>query len=87
VAIAEQVDRLPETTLPALTLLWRFAANIPGTARSIDSMRTIMVAEAAREELVIHEDADHTHRETAAERARNQLDKIHQLFGSTLNVV
>jgi len=87
IAIAEQVYRLPETTLPALTLLWRFAANIPGAAQSIGEMRAIAVAEAARAELAIHEEADRAHREAAADRARTQLDMIHQMFGSTLNVV
>ena len=87
VAIAEQVDRLPAVTLPALTLLWRFAPNIPGAAASIDAMRPAAVADAARIELAIHQEADRAHREAAADRARTQLDEIHQLFGSTLKVV
>ncbi|MEV0056157.1 hypothetical protein AB0H34_37435 [Saccharopolyspora shandongensis] len=85
--LAEQVDRMAEPTLPALTLLWQFAANVPGAAESFDAMRPVEVVEAARAELAVHHDADRAHREEAASRARTQLDEVHQLFGSALKVV
>ena len=87
IGLSEQVDRMVEPALPALSLLWRFATNIPGAAESFDAMTPAAVAEAARAELAIHHDADQAHREAAASRARTQLDEIHQLFGSALKVV
>jgi hypothetical protein len=87
IRLSEQVDRMNEPALPTLRLLWRFAANIPGAAESFDAMKPGIVADAAREELAIHHDADQAHREAAASRARTQLDEIHQLFGSVLKVV
>ncbi|SEF38412.1 hypothetical protein SAMN05421837_12143 [Amycolatopsis pretoriensis] len=87
IGLADQVSRMTEPTLPARNLLWRFATNIPGAAESFDSMRPGRIADAARAELDIHEDADNADRETAATRARRQLDETQQLFGSTLKVL
>ncbi|MCE7011771.1 hypothetical protein LWC34_54505 [Kibdelosporangium philippinense] len=87
IQLSEQIDRMAEPALPALSLLWRFATNIPGAAESFDAMKPPVVAEAARAELAIHDEADHAHREAAASRARTQLDEIHQLFGSALKLV
>ncbi|WP_330251414.1 hypothetical protein OG874_35550 [Nocardia sp. NBC_00565] len=87
VQVAEQIERLPEPTLPASRLLWRFATSIPGAAASFDAVDPATVAAAGRCELEIHRDADRTHREEAASRARTQLDEIEQMFGSSLKVV
>jgi hypothetical protein len=87
VGLSEQLARMSDPTLPAVSLLWRFATNIPGAADSFDAMQPAMVADAARAELAIHHEADHAHREAAATRARTQLDEIHQMFGSALKVV
>ncbi|WP_116043534.1 hypothetical protein [Amycolatopsis palatopharyngis] len=87
IGLSEQVDRMSEPPLPALSLLWRFATNIPGAAESFDAIKPARVADAARAELAIHHEADQAHREVAATRARTQLDEIHQLFGSALKVV
>jgi hypothetical protein len=87
IQLSEQVNRMTEPPLPALRLLWRFATNIPGAAESFDTMKPAMLADAARAELAIHHEADQTHREAAATRARTQLDEIHQLFGSSLKLI
>lgn len=87
VQLAEQTGRMAEPTLPALSLLWQFATNIPGAAESFDAMDPSDVADAARAERAIHLEADRSHREAAASRARMQLDEIQQLFGSALKVV
>jgi hypothetical protein len=87
IGLSEQVERLSEPTLPTLSLLWRFASNIPGAADSYDAMKPAMVADAARAELAIHHETDQAHREAAAARARTQLDEIHQLFGSALKLL
>jgi hypothetical protein len=85
IRIAEHVDRAPSAD--GVRLLWRFAANIPGAAEGFDVMKPDAVARAARAELAVHEDADRSHREAAAERARAQLDDAEQLFGSKLGLV
>ncbi|GHG41311.1 MULTISPECIES: hypothetical protein [Amycolatopsis] len=87
IGLADQVGRLNEPPLPASSLLWRFATNIPGAADSFGAMRPEKVAEAARAELAIHEEADQAHRQAAADRARAQLDEIHQLFGSAFKAL
>lgn len=87
VGLSEQVSRIGRPTFPSLSLVWRFATNIPGAAESFDAMKPAMVADAARAELAIHHEADQAHREAAAARARTQLDEIHQLFGSALKLV
>jgi hypothetical protein len=45
------------------------------------------IAAAARAELAIHEDADRSHREAAAARARTGLDEAEQLFGTRLRTI
>ncbi|WNV90363.1 hypothetical protein [Umezawaea sp. Da 62-37] len=87
VRLSEHVGRLSTPSLPALRLLWQFAANIPDAAASFDALIPDVVATAAAAELDVHRQADLAHREAAAERARTQLDETRQLFGSTLKVV
>lgn len=87
IRLAELLDRIGRPTLPASSMLWRFAVNIPGAAESFDAMAPALVADAARAELAIHYDADRAHREAAAARAGAQLDEVQQLFGSALKVV
>jgi hypothetical protein len=50
-------------------------------------MTPAAVAEAAEAELHVHQDADRSHREAAAKRAREQLDAVEQLFGSRLRSI
>jgi hypothetical protein len=86
IRIAEAVNRLPAETQTATRLLWRFAANIPGLqtpAATLDSRAVIQAAEA---ELAVHESADSQTRTTAAQRARDQLDDVQQLFGARLEI-
>jgi hypothetical protein len=85
IRVAENVERAPNPD--GRRLLWRFAANIPGAASGFADVQHESVANAARAELAIHEDADRSHREAAAERARGQLDDAAQLFGSRLRLV
>ncbi|MCP3785291.1 hypothetical protein NLX85_18155 [Micromonospora sp. A3M-1-15] len=87
IRLAEHLDRIPDPGPQARRLLWRFAANIPGAAASADAMTAAAVAEAAEAELEIHRDADRSHREAAAKRAREQLDDVEQLFGSRLRSI
>lgn len=87
IRLAEHLDRVPESLQAGRRLLWRFAANIPGAATSADAMTPAVVAEAAAAELEVHRDADRSHREAAARRAKNQLDDVDQLFGSRLRTV
>ncbi|GAB3799613.1 hypothetical protein [Micromonospora zhanjiangensis] len=86
IQVAGQVDRLPsrpDGPAPAVArLLWRFAANIPGAADSLDTMHPAAVAEAARAERAVHEAADAEHRAAGAVRARERLDEIELLFGA-----
>lgn len=79
IRVAEHAER----SVGADRLLRRFAANIPGaTGSGFADVRPEVVARAARAELAVHEDADRSHREAAAVRARTQLDDAAQLFGS-----
>ncbi|MEV4411017.1 hypothetical protein [Catellatospora sp. NPDC049609] len=87
IRLAEHVGRLPNPSPAALRLLWRFAANIPDAAAGVDGMTPSSVATAARAELDIHTDADRSHREAAAKRAKRQLDDVQQLFGNVLRDV
>lgn len=85
--LAEHLDRLPHPGPAATRLLWRFATSIPGAGSGPDSTTPATVAAAARAELAIHADADRSHREAVAARARSQLDDAQQLFGSRLHSV
>ncbi|SHN47888.1 hypothetical protein [Cryptosporangium aurantiacum] len=80
--LAEEIQRLADPGAAARRLLWRFAANIPGAGTGPDRMTPEAVAAAARAELALHQDADQRHRDSAARRARDQLDEVQQLFGS-----
>jgi hypothetical protein len=82
IRVAEHAGRGPG----AERLLWRFAANIPGATEDFAAVKPEAVVRAARAELAVHEDADRSHREAAAERARAHLDDAAQLFGSRLRV-
>jgi hypothetical protein len=46
----------------------------------------IAVIQAAEAELAVHETADGQTRTTAAQRARDQLDDVQQLFGARLEM-
>jgi len=83
IRLAGHLDRIPDPGTDARRLLWRFAANIPGAAASAVAMTPAAVAEAAEAELDIHRDADRSHREAAAQRAR-ELPDVEQLFGNRL---
>ncbi|GAA2374674.1 hypothetical protein [Dactylosporangium salmoneum] len=87
VRIAEHVARLPDTDRAAARLLWLFAENIPGAADGVGVARPEGVIRAARAELDTHEPADRSHRETAAARARAQLNDVQQLYGAPLEGV
>jgi hypothetical protein len=87
IAVAEHVGRIPDPRPAATRLLWRFAGNIPGAAEGFDAMKPAAVAGAAEAELEIHRDADRSHRQAAARRARTQLSDVQQLFGSGLRAV
>ena len=82
IKVAEHIMLLTDPGPSATRLLWRFAANIPGAAE-----RPEQLAQAAREELTIHADADRDLREESAERASAQLDEVAQLFGTSLGAV
>jgi hypothetical protein len=86
IRVAEHLDRIGEATLPARQLLWRFAANIPSAVESFDRMKPGVVARAAQAELDVHAEADRSHREEAAARARARLDDVQQLFGAPLGL-
>jgi hypothetical protein len=85
IRVAEAVERLPSPPPASGRLLWRFAASIPGAARSSGSAEPRTVKSAAEAELAVHIDADTTTRCQAAERARRQLSDVEQLFGAKLN--
>jgi hypothetical protein len=87
IRLAEHIDRTTGLTPSTTRLLWQFAANIPGAASAADVMSPTAVAAAAQAELAIHEDADRSHREAAANRASERLDTVEQLFGSRLGTI
>jgi len=86
IQVAEAVARLPGPNNAAGRLMRRFAASIPGTASNALTMDAQQVADAARTELAVHLTVDLQVRQSAAERARQQLDDVGQLFGSHLRV-
>ncbi|MFF2205156.1 hypothetical protein [Streptomyces sp. NPDC058145] len=85
IGTAEQILRLDTAGYPASgaarQLLRRFALNIPGAYddEEIDPERVIS---AARTEAAVHHEADNSQRRTAADRARDQLADVQQLFGA-----
>ena len=82
--IKEISGGIQNASAQARRLLWRFAANIPRAAANFGTMSPDEVAAAARAELAVHQRADSGLRESAAIRARAQLDDAEQLFGSGL---
>lgn len=84
IRVAEHIERVPDPPLSAKRLLWRFAANIPSAADSLESTDPARVAKAAMAELDVHLEADSVTRAAAADRARRQLDDAEQLFGGRL---
>lgn len=86
IRIAQHCRDLSGDNVEARKLLWRFAANIPRAAASMSTMDLDEIAHAARAELGLHERADSEVRESAARRARGQLDDAEQLFGSALRL-
>jgi hypothetical protein len=86
IRIAEAVNRLPSETQTATGLLWRFAANIPGLQTPAATLNSRAVIQAAEAELAVHEPADSQVRVAAAQRARDQLDDVQQLFGARLEL-
>jgi hypothetical protein len=88
IRVAERFrDRdIPDASDQSRRLLWRFAANIPRAAENFSTMNPDEIANAARAELAVHEEADSATRAAAAERARHQLDEAEQLFGAGLRL-
>lgn len=84
IQIAETIARLDEARPQAARLLWRLAANIPGAAE--EALHPAVVARAARDELVIHEEADRHARQEAAQRAAALTD-VQRLFGARFGPV
>ena len=72
-----------ESTDALDALLRRVGRSVPGALAggSFADVEPALIAEAARAELAIHQDADDVERTEAAQRARAQLDARAQLFG------
>ncbi|XVQ14353.1 hypothetical protein ACQP1W_17980 [Spirillospora sp. CA-255316] len=87
--IAEHAGRGGGPPSPAVQrLLWRFAANIPGTpGDAVGTVEPAALAEAAEAELEVHRAADGRQRREAAERALSRLDDAERLFGSRLRAM
>jgi hypothetical protein len=82
VRVAAHVGRAGDPSPAAARLLWRFAANIPNAADTTGVADPRRVSAAATAELKVHDEVDRSQRETAAQRARRQLDEAQQLFGA-----
>jgi hypothetical protein len=82
VRVAEAIERIPAPVPAARRLLWRFAASIPGAAGSPRIVDPRAVKEAAVAELGVHKEADTETRRAAANRARENLNDVEQLFGT-----
>ncbi len=84
--VAEQVQRIRtdgrDPGLPAWRLLRRFAVNVPGADDGSDTPDPERVADRAAGEARVHADADTTERREAADRARQRLPAVQQLFGA-----
>lgn len=85
VILTRLVEEMPAATEAGagdalLRVVWRLARTVPGAVgRNFDMER---VATAARSELEVLESEDRAEREDAADRAREQLSDLDQLFGS-----
>lgn len=86
IKVAEAIGRLPTSIPSTRRLLWRFAASIPGAAESSALMEPGTVTQAAMAELEVHQAADRDARRVGAQRARDQLDDVGQLFGARLEL-
>lgn len=82
IRVAEAIERIPVPVPAARRLLWRFAASIPGAAGSPDNIDPRTVREAAEAELGVHKEEDARKRDEAANRAREYLTEVEQLFGT-----
>jgi hypothetical protein len=84
--VAEQLQRIRadgrDPGLPAWRLLRRFAVNVPGADDGSDTPDPERVADRAAGEARVHADADATERREAADRARQRLPAVQQLFGA-----
>ncbi len=91
IRIAERVSEFDndnsDATAESRRLLWRFAANIPRAATNIGTMDPLVIINAARAELAVHEEADSEQRADSARRARTQLADAEQLFGAGLQLI
>lgn len=76
--LAEHLAARPDPGQRAVTLLQRYARNIPGCG---DRPTFAQAAECGRDELRIHTDADTATRTAAGALARVHLDDTQQLFG------
>ncbi|GAA3983006.1 hypothetical protein GCM10023085_76480 [Actinomadura viridis] len=87
--VAEHAVRGGTAHSPAVQrLLWRFAANIPGTTgAAVGDVDPALLAEAAEAELEVHRAADGRQRRQAAERARTRLGDAERLFGTRLRAM
>ncbi|MFC5724467.1 hypothetical protein ACFP1Z_30360 [Streptomyces gamaensis] len=85
VGTAEQIRRLSAAGHPpsdaAWQLLRRFALNIPG-AYDTDDLDPERVISAAHTEAAVHQESDDAQRRAAADRARDRLTDVQQLFGA-----
>ncbi len=86
IRVAEAIERLPGPVPATRRLLWRFAASIPGVAAAAVQLDPHTVRQAAAAELDVHQAADQHVRQTAAQRARAQLDDAQQLFGTRIQL-
>ncbi|MEU5786788.1 hypothetical protein ABZ754_03535 [Micromonospora purpureochromogenes] len=87
IKVAERAVRMLEEDSGVTRLLWRFATTIPGAAQPHGAVDAATVIKAAQAELDVHVTADQSQRESAADRARRQMDEAEQLFGSKLRVL
>ncbi|MGQ5649910.1 hypothetical protein ACUJ8H_07575 [Streptomyces sp. EKR5.2] len=88
---AEHMQRLTAVGLPpseeAWRLLRRFAFNIPGAYESGEPDPGQVIS-AARREAAVHQETDDSQRQSAATRARAQLNDAQELFGvSSLHIL
>lgn len=90
ISIADAVTALPAGGggTPSGRLLRQFAVNIPrASASARDPADPLLVRDAARAELAIHQESDRGTRNATAKRARKQLDDAERLFGTRLTAI
>lgn len=91
VGAAEHMQRLTAAghspSDEAWRLLRRFAFNIPGAYEGGEPDPSQVIS-AARQEAAVHQETDDSQRQSAATRARAQLNDIQELFGvSSLHIL